>query len=116
MRRSTACLLLAVLLSGSVARAEDQPALGVALVLRNHRFIPDSLTVPAGRRIVITLTNEDPASEEFDSSDLRVEEDVTPRARITFPIGPLRPGVYRFMGEAHPATALGQLTAVSAGR
>jgi plastocyanin len=109
MRRTTACLLLAALLSTSVARASGQPSINVALALRHHRFVPDSLTVPAGRRIVITLINEDSASEEFDSSDLRVEEDVTPKARIVFTVGPLRAGTYRFMGEAHPATALGQI-------
>ena len=46
----------------------------VTLVLKNHRFTPATLTVPAGRKVTIRLINQDPAGEEFDSRDLDVEE------------------------------------------
>jgi plastocyanin len=84
----------------------------VRLVLKNHRFTPDAVTVPAGQRIRIELVNEDAASEEFDSEDLRVERDVTPHGKVSFEIGPLKPGAYSFMGELHPDTASGTITAV----
>lgn len=83
----------------------------VALVLENHRFATPQITVPAGEKIRIELTNRDSSADEFDSSDLRVEEDVTPHGRTVFQIGPLKPGTYRFMGEAHPATAQGVIIA-----
>ena len=86
----------------------------VVLTLKNHRYEPATVTVPAGRKIHVHLINQDGTMEEFDSSDLRVEEDVTPHGQTDFTVGPLRPGAYAFMGEAHPATAQGRFTAVAA--
>ncbi len=100
--------LFAVAARATPAGPAPAPA-ALTLTLRDHRFIPDTLTAPAGVRIAITLINLDGAREEFDSSDLGVEEDVTPRAHIRFTIGPLKPGSYDFMGEAHADTAHGKL-------
>ena len=83
----------------------------VVLTLKNHRFEPAQVTLPAGRKIHVRLINQDGAMEEFDSHDLKVEEDVTPHGRTEFTVGPLKPGTYAFMGEAHPATAAGSFTA-----
>lgn len=96
--------------SAGAAAAPDQ----VTLVLKNHRFTPASVTVPAGRPISILLINQDPAGEEFDSRDLNTEEDVTPNGRASFKVGPLKPGRYSFMGEFHAETAEGELVAVAA--
>ena len=85
----------------------------MVLTLKDHRFTPDKVTVPAGRKVRIELANLDPAMEEFDSDDLRVEKDVTPSGRVSFVVGPLKPGDYAFMGELHPDTASGVLTAVA---
>jgi plastocyanin len=85
----------------------------LTLVLQGHRFTPASFTVPAGQRVQIVLINRDAATEEFDSHDLRVEKLVTPNGKATFWIGPLAPGTYSFMGEFHPATAQGRVTAVA---
>ncbi len=85
----------------------------VVLTLKNHRYEPAVLTVPAGRKIHVHLINQDGAMEEFDSNDLKVEEEVTPHGQTDFTVGPLRPGSYAFMGEAHPTTAAGRLTAVA---
>jgi hypothetical protein len=93
----------------------DAPA-GVTLTLKNHRFAPAAFTVPAGQKVRVTLINQDPATEEFDSHDLRLEEVVTPMGRISFDIGPLQAGQYSFMGEFHAETAQGKVTAVAAGR
>jgi hypothetical protein len=59
------------------------------------------------------LINRDAASEEFDSTDLRVEQDVTPNGRTSFIVGPLKPGAYSFMGELHADTASGEFKAVT---
>ncbi len=83
----------------------------VALALKDHRFSPASLNVPAGVPVRVKLTNLDGATEEFDSDDLTVEQLVTPHGRASFTIGPLKPGSYKFMGEDHPATAQGIVTA-----
>lgn len=93
------------------AVAAEQPS--VTLTLKNHRFAPASFAVPAGQKVRIVLINQDAATEEFDSHDLQVEQVVTPMGRISFSVGPLKPGDYAFMGEFHAATAQGKITAVS---
>jgi len=108
-------LVAAAMAAACAARASPPEPVRVALVLEHHRFSPSAVSAPAGRKVLIDLTNRDAASDEFDSSDLKVEEDITPKGHITFTVGPLAPGVYRFMGEAHPSTALGQITVTSAG-
>jgi heme/copper-type cytochrome/quinol oxidase subunit 2 len=105
----------AALLAGLGLIAAATPASTVVLVLKNHRFTPSSLTVPADRKLTLRLVNQDPAGEEFDSRDLGVEEDVTPNGSTSFEIGPLKPGRYSFMGEYHAQTAEGEVIAVPAG-
>ena len=107
-------LLVAGILLAGAASADQPPA--VTLILKNHRFTPATFTVPAGQRVRITLINQDLATEEFDSHDLRLEEVVTPMGRINFEIGPLQPGQYSFMGEFHAETAQGKVTAVAGAR
>ncbi|HEY2482265.1 MAG TPA: cupredoxin domain-containing protein [Caulobacteraceae bacterium] len=102
-----------VLLAGGAFAAQPRPA-SVALTLKDHRFSPATVTVPAGVPVRITLTNLDGATEEFDSDDLLVEERVTPHEKLTFTVGPLKPGAYHFMGEFHAATAQGVVTAATA--
>jgi heme/copper-type cytochrome/quinol oxidase subunit 2 len=86
----------------------------VVLTLKDHRFAPDRVAVPAGRRIRIELANQDAALEEFDSDDLHVERDVTPHGKTSFTVGPLKAGSYSFMGELHADTASGVLVASAA--
>ena len=100
-----------VALAGAVAAQPD--AATVTLTLKDHRFTPASVTVPAGAKVKIELVNQDPAVEEFDSVDLGIERDVTPHGRTSFSIGPLKPGTYSFMGELHADTAQGVVTAVA---
>ena len=108
-------ILSSALLVGAVgaAQAASDPH-AVTLTLKDHRFTPDAVEVPAGVRVRIDLTNRDAATEEFDSEDLHVEKDVTPYGRVSFIIGPLKPGTYSFMGELHRDTASGTIRAVAA--
>jgi hypothetical protein len=104
---------LAALAVAAPALAAGSPEL--TLTLKDHKFTPSSFRVPAGQKVRINLINQDAATEEFDSHDLRVEEVVTPKGRISFSIGPLKPGEYSFMGEFHADTAQGKAIAVSEG-
>lgn len=103
----------AVLLAAAGAATAAPEARTITLTLKDHRFTPDKVEAPAGQRIRIELINLDAATEEFDSLDLGVEKDVTPKGRINFVVGPLKPGAYSFMGELHADTASGTLTAVA---
>jgi len=111
MKNLTLALAAALALAG-VASAAATPPAAVTLTLKGHRFTPSTFTVPAGQKVHITLINQDPATEEFDSHDLRVEEVVTPMSHISFDVGPLQPGQYSFMGEFHADTAQGKVTVV----
>ena len=100
--------LISTLAAATLALAPVSALAGpVVLVLSNHHFETPQIVAPAGERIRIELRNQDSSADEFDSSDLKVEEDVTPHGVTVFDIGPLKPGTYHFMGEAHPKTAQG---------
>jgi hypothetical protein len=106
-----------LLLAGLAALALSAPASAgeirtVTLTLKDHRFTPSAFSVAAGEKVRIEVINQDGATEEFDSHDLKVEELVTPHGRASFTIGPLKTGTYAFMGEFHPATAQGRVAAV----
>ena len=106
-----AAAVAALAVAAAAGATASDPAT-VTLTLKNHQFTPSQVSVPAGQKVRIVLINQDPATEEFDSHDLRVEQVVTPTAQIRFEIGPLKAGQYSFMGEFHAETAQGKVTAV----
>ena len=99
--------------SAVVAMAKDAPQPPVIVInLKDHRFVPETITVPAGSRIKIDITNRDATADDFDSDDLHVDKELGPHGRASFFIGPLKPGSYAFKGELHAATAQGKIVAV----
>ncbi|CAN5474206.1 cupredoxin domain-containing protein [soil metagenome] len=113
MRLKLAALTAALFTVGVAAQAAPELPV-VTLTLKDHRFTPESVEVPAGQPVRIELINLDAASEEFDSLDLQIEKDVTPKGRVSFVVGPLTPGVYSFIGELHADTAHGEIKAIAA--
>ncbi len=111
MRVRLYVLALAAALSAGPALAAPPEGPTFTLVLRDHRFSPAVFNAPIGQKLRIVLLNQDSATEEFDSHDLKVEEIVTPGSRISFTVGPLKRGIYHFMGEFHPQTAQGMINA-----
>jgi len=81
------------------------------IVIKNHQFDPLQLTVPAGLKIKITVDNQDPTPEEFESDDLDREQGVEGHAQTMVYIGPLKPGVYKYWGDFHPDTTKGTIVA-----
>lgn len=101
-------LFLAVILigSGSFAMAEDAP---YTLNIKDHRFQPTELTIPANTKVKLVVKNLDPTPEEFESHDLHREKIVTGKGQVMILIGPLDPGIYKFFGDFHQDTAQGRL-------
>ena len=99
----------ALVLSLATPAGAGSPDASAYLTLKNHRFTPATLIVPKATRVRVNLVNQDAATEEFDSHDLRVEQLVTPHGRASFVIGPLNPGTYTYVGEFHSDTARGQI-------
>ena len=90
------------------ARAADPEVL---LVIKNHRFEPAEVKVPAGQRIKLIVHNQDPTPEEFESHSLNREKVVPGGAKASIFIGPLKAGRYDFFGEYNEATAKGVVVA-----
>ena len=106
--RFTAALALATFAMAGTAMAAEPEAL---LVIKDHRFQPAELKVPAGQRIKLTVHNQDSTPEEFESHSVNREKVVPGGAKATLYIGPLKPGRYDFFGEYHEATAKGVVIA-----
>jgi hypothetical protein len=87
------------------AGADDVP--NVAVTLKDHKFTPSEIHVPQGKPVILTITNQDPAAEEFDSSALKIEKVIAGGTYGIVRLRPLGPGRYPFMGEYHPDTAKG---------
>jgi Cupredoxin-like domain len=109
LRKRTLLIPAMLALCCAGARAEDVYA--TSITIHNHRFEPAELHVPAGKRIMLTVINADPLSEEFDSSALKVEKVIAGNSQGIVRISPLAPGHYDFIGEYHEETAKGQVIA-----
>jgi plastocyanin len=83
----------------------------VALIIRDHRFEPEEVRVPAGQKVKLVVHNQDSTPEEFESYELNREKVAAPGAKVTIYIGPLSPGHYPFFGEFHEKTARGSIIA-----
>ncbi|CBL44284.1 conserved hypothetical protein [gamma proteobacterium HdN1] len=102
--------LLSCLMVGGHAYADD----GVVereLRIKDGRFYPEVVTVPAGKRIRLVVINEGPGPEEFESTQLRKETVLAEGVKRNVIIAPLKPGEYPFFGEFHMDTANGILKA-----
>lgn len=100
-------LPLVLLLPLAVSAADTD----YTLVIKDHRFQPAELTVPAGKKIKLTVENQDPTPEEFESHPLNREKVIAGNGKATIYIGPLEPGRYPFFGEFNEATAQGIIVA-----
>jgi plastocyanin len=77
------------------------------LVIKDHRFDPSEITVPAGQKVKLIVQNKDATPEEFESKTLKREKVIAGNSSATIMIGPLAPGRYPFYGEYHEKTAQG---------
>ncbi len=108
MRFLLAALVLGLSLAPVAAEAADGP---IVLTLKNHKFTPSEITVPAGKAFTMKLTNQDPTPEEFESKTMDFEKVVAGGDSIVVHVLPLDPGKYLFYGEYHEDSANGHVTA-----
>ena len=104
-----AVLLLTVLTFSFTARADDAPE--QQLVLKNHVFVPQELTVPANQKVKLIVKNEDDSAAEFESYELNREKVVPAQGQITVYLDPLDPGTYPFFDDFHRDTTTGKIIA-----
>jgi len=105
-------LLLPFLAASPLAAAADSPPGNeFTLTIRDHKFEPAELVVPAGQKVKIKVVNADATPEEFESHELNREKVIPGKATAMIFVGPLKAGEYPFFGEFNPKTAQGKLIA-----
>lgn len=102
---------LALAAATLVALGFALPALAddAVLTIKDHKFDPAKLELPAGAEHKILVKNLDGTPEEFESESLDIEKVIAGGQEASFTIGPLDPGSYEFYGEFHEDTAQGQI-------
>lgn len=83
----------------------------VDLYIKDHKFDPEVLEVPAGEKIRITVHNMDSTIEEFESIELKREKIIPGKSKARVILAPLDEGEYKFFGEFHEETAQGKIVA-----
>jgi plastocyanin len=79
------------------------------LTIKDHKFSPAELTIPADTKVKLKIVNQDASPEEFESHDLDREKVVGGNSDITVSIGPLKTGEYSYFGDFHEDTAKGKI-------
>ena len=100
-------IALPVLLAAAPVLADPT----IAVRIKDHKFTPAEITVPANTPVVLNVTNADNLAEEFDSNDLKIEKVIAGGQMGVVRLRPLKPGRYSFMGEYHAKTAQGVVIA-----
>lgn len=77
--------------------------------IKNHKFSPEIVKIKENQLLKLTVYNDDPTVEEFESFDFKREKIVPGNGKVIVTIGPLKKGSYDFFGEFHMDTAKGQL-------
>jgi plastocyanin len=103
MPKPLGLLLLSLLLVPEVWAATPE----IPLVIKDHRFEPATVKVPANTKVMLVVENRDASPEEFESHDLHREKVIAGGKTAKILVGPLKPGTYKFFGEFHEATAQG---------
>jgi hypothetical protein len=96
-------------LSSLPARAQDEKT--YTLVIKDHKFEPTTLEVPANAKFKLIIKNMDTSAEEFEMNSPKREKVVKGGQEGTITLGPFKPGTYDFIGEFNPKTAKGQIVA-----
>ncbi len=103
--------LLFVLSFVSFAAGTALAADELTVSIKDHKFSPSEIKVPANQRLTIIVVNEDPTPEEFESLPMKIEKVIPGNSKAVIRFGPLKPGRYEFIGEFNQATAKGVMVA-----
>ena len=103
-------LILVLLFYSHNCFAQDSiPKNEFTIEIKNHRFEPDLINVPADTKFKIIIENLDNTIEEFESDDLKKEKLIGAGKKISLLIAPLKAGEYKFYGDFHQKTAQGKI-------
>jgi plastocyanin len=101
-----AAVAIAVACVGA-ARAQDEQQIR----FENHKFTPQTLTVPSGQKLTIKVVNASQETIEFESFKLNREKVVNPGQTITVHLSELSVGAYDFYDDFHQDVPQGSIVA-----
>jgi plastocyanin len=79
------------------------------LTIKDHKFDPAELKIPADRAVTLVVKNLDATPEEFESKPFRIEKVVPANSEASFQLRAMKPGRYKFFGEFHEDSAKGEV-------
>jgi plastocyanin len=102
--------LAAVFIAAQAAPALAQSkATEIAITVKDNKFQPAEIEVPANTPVVIKIKNLDPKPMEFESKELRFEKIIPGGGEATITVRAQKPGRYEFYDEFHEETTRGAL-------
>ncbi|NBV06544.1 MAG: cupredoxin domain-containing protein [Proteobacteria bacterium] len=104
----TAIISLTFIFSASQGLAQSKEFL---VQIKDHKFEPAKIEVPANQQFKLIVENLDKTLEEFESADLKKEKIINGGKKAVIIISPLKSGEYKFFGDFHQKTAQGVLIA-----
>ena len=114
MHFRTVAFTLAIVTGLSAALPTAAPVAAAepfALTLKDHKFEPTRIQVPAGQIFTLLVRNTDASPTHFDSRDLRIEKVIRGKSDGLISVRPLQPGEYHFTGVSDKKTAKGVIVA-----
>ncbi|MBU6460644.1 MAG: cupredoxin domain-containing protein [Proteobacteria bacterium] len=72
--------------------------------IKHQQFFPMKIVLPPGKKVKLTLKNNDAIPAEFESTDLSREIIVPGHDQVIVYVGPLDPGNYRFFNDFNRAS------------
>ena len=81
------------------------------LVIKDHKFDPTEVHIPAKQAVTLEVQNADDTAEEWESSELKIEKIIPGSRKGVVRLRPLDPGRYKFFGDFHQDTAQGVIIA-----
>ncbi|MGQ0527560.1 MAG: cupredoxin domain-containing protein [Alphaproteobacteria bacterium] len=103
----TATTATALIICTSVVQAAED----YTLTLKDHKFTPEVLEIPAGQQVKLTIDNQDGTAEEFESHELNREQVIAANSKGVIMVGPVKAGTYDYFGEFNQDTAKGRIIA-----
>lgn len=95
---------LTISLFSVASHAEDY-----VITVKDNKFSPQELVIPADQKVKITVKNLDSTPVEFESKDLKREKVVKANNEIVISVGPLKAGSYGYVDEFHEDTTKGTI-------
>jgi plastocyanin len=108
---AAAMMALAFAILVPLPRATAAEEAEVTIAIKDHKFDPAEIKVPADKAVKLTVNNLDATAEEFESHPLGVEKVIAGKGTATIRLKPLAKGSYKFVGEYHEDTAKGTIIA-----